>query len=398
MTQKTPFTPNVSNIASAIQPFHVMKILAEAKALEAAGKEIIHMEIGEPDFASLQCVHQAANQAVEKGLTHYTPTMGLPALRHKLAHFYQNFYQAQVNPQNIMITPGSSTALQLVLTALLNPGDQVILADPAYPCNRQFVNLLYAELLAIPVSHETQYQLNLALLKQHWQDGIKVVMVASPSNPTGTIIEQPELLAMAEFLAEKNVYLIVDEIYQGLVYDRPAESILANTNLPHNVIVINSFSKFFGMTGWRLGWTVAPEHLIPVLDRLGQNLFLAAPTPSQYGALRVLDNDALGELEQRRQTFENRRNTLYKAMEDAGFTLKTLPQGAFYLYWDISEFTDNAQQFCSDLLQQTGVAITPGRDFGEFNAETHVRLAYTTDEDNLKLAVKKITAFIKAKG
>ena len=395
MTQKTPFTPNISKVASAIQPFHVMKILAEAKALEAAGQEIIHMEIGEPDFPSLHCIHQAANQAVEKGLTHYTPTMGLPALRNKLALFYQRFYQAEVNPNHIMITPGSSTALQLVLTAILNPGDKVILADPAYPCNRQFVNLLYAELLAIPVSHETQYQLNLELLKQNWQDDIKVVMVASPSNPTGTVIEQTELVAIAEFLAEKNVYLIVDEIYQGLVYDRPAESILANQNLPDNVIVINSFSKFFGMTGWRLGWAVAPDHLTPILDRLGQNLFLAAPTPSQYAALRVLDNDALSELEQRRKTFENRRNTLYKAMLDAGFSLKSLPQGAFYLYWDVSDFTDNAQQFCSDLLQQTGVAITPGKDFGQFNADTHVRLAYTTDEENLKLAVKKITAFLK---
>ena len=397
MTQKTPFTPNISKVASAIQPFHVMKILTEAKALESTGKEIIHMEIGEPDFSSLHCVHQAANQAVEKGLTHYTPTMGLPALRQKLAQFYQKFYQAEVNPLNIMITPGSSTALQLVLTAILNPGDKVILADPAYPCNRQFVNLLYAELLAIPVSHETQYQINLELLKQNWQDGIKVVMVASPSNPTGTIIEQTELVAMAEFLAQKNVYLIVDEIYQGLVYDRPAESILANQNLPDNVIVINSFSKFFGMTGWRLGWAVAPQHLIPILDRLGQNLFLAAPTPSQYGALRVLDNDALSELEQRRQIFENRRNTLYQAMIDAGFTLKTRPQGAFYLYWDVSDFTDNAQQFCSALLQKTGVAITPGKDFGLFNADTHVRLAYTTDEENLKLAVEKITAFINTK-
>jgi len=395
MTQKTLFTPNISKVASAIQPFHVMKILAEAKALEAAGQEIIHMEIGEPDFSSLQCIHQAANQAVEKGLTHYTPTMGLPALRKKLAHFYQSFYQAEVSPNQVMITPGSSTALQLVLTAILNPGDKVILADPAYPCNRQFVNLLYAELLTIPVSHETQYQLNLEQLKKNWQDGIKVVMVASPSNPTGTVIEQTELVAMAEFLAEKNVYLIVDEIYQGLVYDRPAESILANQNLPDNVLVINSFSKFFGMTGWRLGWTVAPKHLIPILDRLGQNLFLAAPTPSQYAALRVLDDDALCELEQRRQIFENRRNTLYQAMLNEGFTLKTIPQGAFYLYWDVSDFTDNSQQFCSALLQNTGVAITPGKDFGQFNADTHVRLAYTTDEENLQLAVKKITAFIK---
>ena len=394
MTQKTPFTPHISKVASAIQPFHVMKILAEAKALETQGQEIIHMEIGEPDFSSLPCIHQAANQAVEKGLTHYTPTMGLPALRKKLAQFYQSFYQAEVSPNHIMITPGSSTALQLVLTAILNPGDKVILADPAYPCNRQFVNLLYAELLAIPVSQETQYQLNLELLKQNWQDGIKAVMVASPSNPTGTVIEQTELVAMAEFLAEKNVYLIVDEIYQGLVYDRPAESILANQKLPDNVIVINSFSKFFGMTGWRLGWTVAPKHLIPILDRLGQNLFLAAPTPSQYGALRILEKDALDALEQRRQIFATRRKVLMHAMNDAGFKITTVPQGAFYLYWDISDFSHDSQQFCSQLLNETGVAITPGLDFGNFNANTHVRLAYTCDAEKLKKAVKLIEIFV----
>jgi len=391
---KTEFRPQVSSVAAAIQPFHVMKILGEAKALEAQGREIIHMEIGEPDFPSLHCVHEAAHQAVEKGLTHYTPTLGLPQLRQKLADFYQDFYHAKVTANNIMITPGSSTALQLVLTAILNPGDKVVLADPAYPCNRQFVDLLHGELLSINVSHETLYQLNSELLKKNWQPGIKAVMVASPANPTGTIIEQSELMAMANFLAEKDAYFIVDEIYQGLVYDRTAESILANNDLPDNVIVINSFSKFFGMTGWRLGWTVAPDHLMPILDRLGQNLFLAAPTPSQYAALRVLDTDALEALEQRRQVFAERRKVLIEAMSEADFKLTTVPQGAFYLYWDISDYSQDSQRFCSQLLNETGVAITPGLDFGNHNANTHVRLAYTTEVSKLKLAVNKINQFI----
>ncbi|MDA3807933.1 MAG: aminotransferase class I/II-fold pyridoxal phosphate-dependent enzyme [Thiomicrorhabdus sp.] len=392
---KSPFKASISQIAEQIQPFHVMKILGEAKALEAAGKKIIHMEIGEPDFPSLPCVHEAATQAAALGLTHYTPTLGLPALRDKLSHFYQSFYHADVVADNIMITPGSSSALHLVLTAILNPGDKVLLSDPAYPCNRQFVKLLQGQLIGVPVGRDTQYQLNNELLKTHWQLGIKAVMVASPANPTGTIIEQAELLSMANFLAEKNSYLIVDEIYQGLVYERPAESILAHKNLPDNVIVINSFSKFFSMTGWRLGWCIAPDALMPVLERLGQNLFLAAPTPSQHGALRVLEADALADLEQRRQTFESRRNTLYHSMLEAGFRLNTLPQGAFYLYWDVSEFTDNAEIFCSDLLQATGVAITPGRDFGDYQANQHVRLAYTTTQTELTLAVQKIAEFVK---
>jgi aspartate/methionine/tyrosine aminotransferase len=392
---KVPFKTSIAQLAEQIQPFHVMKILGEAKVLEAAGKKIIHMEIGEPDFPSLPCVHEAAMQAAAEGLTHYTPTLGLCALRHKLAEFYGHFYGADVVADNIMITPGSSTALQLVLTAIINPGDKVLLTDPAYPCNRQFVHLLQGKLVAVPVSHETQYQLTLALLKSHWQPGIKAVMVASPANPTGTIIEQTELCVMADFLAAQGAYLIVDEIYQGLVYGRPPETILANANLPDNVIVINSFSKFFGMTGWRVGWCIAPDPLMPVLNRLGQNLFLAAPTPSQYGALRILEEDALALLEQRRQIFEGRRNTLYHAMQQAGFNLKTLPQGAFYLYWDVAEFTHDAQAFCSELLQQTGVAITPGLDFGDYQSAQHVRLAYTTDEAELLEAVQKIAAFVK---
>lgn len=370
-----------------------MKILGEAKALEAQGKEIIHLEIGEPDFASLDCVHQAAHDAVSKGLTHYTPTMGLPELREKLAEFYGKFYQAQVCADNIMITPGSSSALQVVLTAILNPGDMVMLADPTYPCNRQFVNLLQCDLVSVPVSHETSYQLNLELIKTNWQARLKAVMIASPANPTGTIIEQSELIKIAQFLAEKKAYLIVDEIYQGLVYERKPESILSQTGLADNVIVINSFSKFFGMTGWRLGWTVAPNHLIPILDRLGQNLFLAAPTPSQYGALRVLESDALKQLEQRRVIFEERRNALIDAMTEHGFKIKVIPQGAFYLYWDISEFTDDSQQFCSELLEQTGVAITPGLDFGDYKAKNHVRIAYTCNIATLRMAVQKIADF-----
>ena len=395
---KTDFTDNIATVASAIEPFHVMKILAEAKQLEAQGKDVIHMEIGEPDFPSPECVHDAAIAAAQKGLTHYTPTLGLPELRQKLAAFYHKFYNAQVDSNQIIVTPGSSSALQLVLTSILNPQDKVLTADPTYPCNRQFVKLLHADILAVPVSHETQYQLNLELIKHHWRDDIKAVMVASPANPTGTIIEQDELLKMAEFLSQNNAYLIVDEIYQGLIYDRPAESILAQTQIASfsNVIVINSFSKFFGMTGWRLGWTVVPEHLIPILDRLGQNLFLSAPTPSQYGALAVLEEDALAILEERRQIFEQRRNTLINSMKNAGFSIKTLPQGAFYLYWDVSDLTPDSQAFCSALLQETGVAITPGMDFGDVGAKQHVRIAYTCDEATILKAVDKIVRFCKA--
>ncbi|BBP42559.1 aminotransferase class I/II-fold pyridoxal phosphate-dependent enzyme [Thiosulfativibrio zosterae] len=384
----------VSKTAAAVQPFHVMKILGEAKALEAAGQDIIHLEIGEPDFPSLPCVHEAVNQAMQAGLTHYTPTLGLPALRQKLAEFYGQFYHAQVPMERIMLTPGSSSGLQLLLTAILNPGDKVMLTDPSYPCNRQFVNLLHGQVISVPVDASSQYQLNSDLLQAHWQEGIKVVMVASPANPTGTVIEQTELVKMAQFLAKQNAYLLVDEIYQGLVYQRPAESILAHPNLPDNVLVINSFSKFFGMTGWRLGWLVAPLALMPILDRLGQNLFLAAPTLSQYGALRVLEPDALAQLEERRQAFEMRRNALLNAMQQAGWQVSVQPQGAFYVYWDVSNLTDNAEQLALDILHHAKVAVTPGKDFGEFKAKHHIRLAYTTSPERLTEAVKRITDYL----
>lgn len=386
----------LSKTAQAVQPFHVMKILGEAKALQAQGRDIIHLEIGEPDFPSLDCVHDAVSEAMQAGLTHYTPTLGLPELRKKLSAFYHHFYHAQVPQQNIMLTPGSSSALQLLLTAVLNPGDMVLMTDPTYPCNRQFVHLLHAQVLSVPVGHETGYQLTAELLKQHWQDGIKLVMVASPANPTGTVIEQSELVKMAQFLADKNAYLLVDEIYQGLVYERPAESILAQANLGHNVLVINSFSKFFGMTGWRLGWLVAPLHLMPTLDRLGQNLFLAAPTLSQYGALRVLEADALAQLEQRRQAFHTRRDALINAMQRAGWQIKTIPQGAFYIYWDVSQLTEDAEKLAFDILRNTGVALTPGKDFGEHNAKQHIRLAYTTTPKRLEEAVERIQNYLES--
>ncbi|MBN2646622.1 MAG: aminotransferase class I/II-fold pyridoxal phosphate-dependent enzyme [Thiotrichales bacterium] len=382
----------LSQTAAELAPFRVMKILGEAKALQAQGRDIIHMEIGEPDFPSPDCVAEAAYQATKQGLTHYTPSLGLPALRQKLAEFYGYFYHAEVNPKQIVITPGSSSALQLVLTALLNPGDKVLMPDPTYPCNRQFVHLLHAQSVAVPVDEHSHYQLTLSLLEKHWQPQVRLVMVASPANPTGTLIEAQELQAMAHFLAARGAYLLVDEIYQGLVYQRPAESLLADKTLPKNVIVINSFSKFFGMTGWRLGWCVVPSALVEVLDRLAQNLYLSAPTPSQYGALAVLEPNALVELEERRQQFQARRDRLYQAMQQAGFAPKILPQGAFYLYWDISRWSQDSETFCRQLLLQQGVALTPGTDFGLQQGHTHVRLAYTNDR--IEEAVERIAAFL----
>lgn len=376
-----------------IQPFHVMALLARAKELEAQGKSIVHMEIGEPDFVTPQPVIDAGKNAIDQGLTHYTPATGLLVLRKAIADYYLTTYQQSVAAEQIIVTPGASGALLLALGVLINPGDEVLMADPGYPCNRNFVRFLEGKVNSIPVDSTTDYQLNRKLIEQHWNEKTTVVMLATPSNPTGTLIAKEELVAIAEYVASKNACLIVDEIYHGLVYDDQLPTALA---LPGNVFVINSFSKYFNMTGWRLGWLAAPLAYVSDLDKLAQNLFLAAPTVSQYAALAAFETETIAILEQRRDEFRQRRDYLLPALRELGFKIKTQPQGAFYLYADCSALTDDSFQFVHDLLEQAGVAVTPGIDFGENRASQHVRFAYTTSLDKLKVGVERIKAFLKA--
>ena len=265
-----------------IRPFYVMALLARAKQLEAEGRSIIHMEVGEPDFDSPAPVVKAGQKALAEGLTHYTPAMGIPELREAIAGHYRRRYDVSVDPARVIVTPGSSGALQLAMGVMINPGDQVMMADPSYPCNRNFVSLVGGEVCLIPVGHESNYQLTAAAVEQHWNDDMRAVMVASPSNPTGTLVEKEELRRIHQAVRANGGTLIVDEIYQGLIYDEAGYTAL---ELADDLIVINSFSKYFGMTGWRLGWMVAPEPLVDGIDKLAQNIFLSPPTPAQYAAL-----------------------------------------------------------------------------------------------------------------
>ena len=376
-----------------IQPFHVMALLARAKELEAQGKSIVHMEIGEPDFVTPQPVIDAGKNAFDQGLTHYTSATGLPVLREAIAGYYNDVYQQSVTAEQIVVTPGASGALLLALGVLINPGDEVLMADPGYPCNRNFVRFLEGKVNSIAVDSTTDYQLTRELIEQHWSDKTTVVMLATPSNPTGTIISKEELVSIAEFVESKNACLIVDEIYHGLVY---GEKLPTAVSLPGHVFVINSFSKYFTMTGWRLGWLVAPEAYISSLDKLAQNLFLAAPTISQHAALAAFHSETITILDQRRDEFQQRRDYLLPALRELGFNIKTEPQGAFYLYADCSSLTDDSYKFVYDLLEQAGVAITPGIDFGDNRANQHVRFAYTTSLDKLKVGVERIKGFLKS--
>ena len=374
-----------------IEPFHVMELLARARELEALGRSIIHMEIGEPDFTTPQPVIEAAQRALQEGRTHYTPALGLPELRDAISDFYKSRYGVDVPARRIIITPGASGALLLALGVVLDRDSEVLMADPGYPCNRHFVRFIEGRACGIEVAADTAYQLTAELLARHWTDTTRAAMVATPSNPTGTLITADELSAMANLVREKGGALLVDEIYHGLIYDQPTPTALA---LSDELFVINSFSKYFCMTGWRLGWLVVPEAYIRQVDKLAQNLFIAAPTLAQHAALAAFDEESLAILEERRQAFQQRRDFLLPALRELGFEIPINPQGAFYLYADCSRLSDDSFRFAGELLEQAGVAVTPGIDFGNYLPEKHLRFAYTTSLENLAEGVERIRRFL----
>jgi len=375
-----------------IEPFHVMALLARARELEAQGRSIIHMEIGEPDFPTPEPVLRAGIRALEKGELHYTPTPGLPQLRQAIAGFYRSRYGVEISPSRVIVTTGSSAALLLACAVLLDPGDEVLLADPGYPANRHFVRVVEGAPRAVPVDAASSYQLAPAHLERHWAPRTVAALVASPSNPTGTLVSTERLSAMAEFVRGRGGTLIVDEIYHGLVYEGEYTTALSLTD---DVFVINSFSKYFNMTGWRLGWMVAPESVVPEIDKLAQNLYLAAPTPAQYAALAAFEPETAAILMARAQELKARRDYLVPALRALGFDIPVTPQGAFYIYAGCARLTRDSFAFARDLLEQAGVAITPGIDFGANAPERHVRFAYTSPIERLKVGVARIGEFLR---
>ncbi len=382
---------HIADRMGAIQPFHVMALLARARELESAGRSIVHMEIGEPDFITPQPVIDAGLAALAAGITHYTPATGLPQLRERIAGFYQSRYGVSVAAERIVITPGASAALQLIMAMLVNPGERVLMADPGYPCNRNFVYLLNGEPVGIPVDAGSAYQPTARQVEQYWDDATVALLVASPSNPTGTVLDTETLRGYHAVTSRHAGALVVDEIYHGLTYERQAETALS---IADDVTVVNSFSKYFGMTGWRLGWLVVRDEFVAGIDKLAQNLFLAAPTVAQHAALAAFGDENIAILEARRAAFRERRDLLLPALRDLGFDIPVTPDGAFYLYAGCSRFTDDSYRFSMDLLEQAGVAITPGLDFGHNQPETHVRFAYTTSLENLEEGINRLAAFV----
>ncbi len=374
-----------------IAPFHVMEVQTAARALEAAGRTVVHMEIGEPDFPTPAPVLAAAARALEHGGIYYTSALGIPELRAAIARHYADHYGVEVAPERIIVTAGSSAALLLVLALLVNRDDAILMADPNYPCNRHFVRTLEGEPRGIAVGPESNYQLTADLIVRHWARDVRGALIASPSNPTGTTIAADEMARIAGTVAERGGRLIVDEIYLGLSYAGAPRSALS---LSEDLFVISSFSKYFNMTGWRLGWIVAPERHVRDLEKLAQNLYISPPTLSQRAALACFEPATLGIVEERRRAFMARRDFLVPALRGLGFGIPVLPTGGFFVYADCSRWSQDSEVFCRDVLQHTGVAFTPGIDFGTHRAAAHVRFAYTVDMAKLEDGVARLKAYL----
>lgn len=377
---------------AAIAPFHVMSLVQQAAELEQQGVDVIHLGIGEPDFATPTEIVAAGQQALADGKTRYTPALGLTELRQAISNYYAETLAVVVPWQRIVLTPGGSGALQLALAATVGPGDGVLVTDPGYPCNRHFVELVSATPQVLQREATQAWAVTAESVAAAWQQNTKGVLLASPDNPTGAMLPRTEITAIANFAAQKNGFLLMDEIYQGLSVSKPWSAATLNDN----VIVINSFSKFFGMTGWRLGWMVVPESMLADVERMAQNFFLAPPTLSQYAALAAFKPTVQIELERRRGELLARRELLLQELPTLGWRVTGEPEGAFYLYVDVSGYTSDSFAFCAELLAATGVALTPGLDFGSVHGPgSYLRIAYTVTSDRLLEAITRIGKFLE---
>jgi aspartate/methionine/tyrosine aminotransferase len=382
-----------------IEPFEVMEIQTLARSLEAEGRDVIHLEIGEPDFRTPRPVVEAARRALDSKPMFYTPALGLGELREAIARFYRDRYRVEVPAGRIVVTAGSSAALLLAFGVLLDEGDEVLLTDPSYPCNRHFVRTLGGVPRLIPVGPESRYQMNAGIARRNWTARTRMAMVATPSNPTGTMVTPEETAGLAALAREKGATLLVDEIYHGLVYEPPARRRRARTALEagEDVFVINSFSKYFQMTGWRLGWLVAPPRYVREVEKLAQNLFISPSALAQHAALACFEPGTIAIVEERRAELDARRRFLIPALESLGFKVPVVPQGAFYIYADCSGLTADSFAFAREVLTQAGVAVTPGKDFGHHQPERHIRIAYTQTVARLEEAVARIRKLLDRK-
>jgi len=387
----------VAQRVHAIEPFRVMEMVKAAAELKRAGHDVISMSVGEPDFTAPDIVASAAMEAIRGGVTQYTESLGLFELRAAISGHYAAAQGLDIDPRRIVITAGASAGLLLACAALVSEGDEVLMPDPSYPCNRHFVASFGGKPVLVPSSFEDRYQLGAHHVAGRWTERTRGVLVASPSNPTGTSMTPQQLREMLAAVRARGGFAIVDEIYQGLSYDHQPVSALA---MDPDVITVNSFSKYFNMTGWRLGWLVVPDSLVPVFEKLAQNLFICAPTVAQHAALACFHPEALAIFEQRRREFQRRRDYLVPALRALGFGVPVMPDGAFYVYADIdgvahARRTDSAA-FSMAVLHDAHVAIVPGDDFGVAAPQRHVRFSYATRYERIEEAVARLQRLLGA--
>lgn len=382
--------PKLADRLQAIPPFHVMEIVRIAEALEASGVDVIHLEVGEPDFPTSPSVIERACAALHAGKTRYTDARGIQPLRDALSRWYQG-QGLNVPASRIQITVGASGGLLLSAAATTNPGDAVLMADPAYPCNPRFVEAVGGVVHWIPTNASTQFQPRAAQLEDMATERDRSLMLAHPANPTGQAVPAIELERMIQWCRNTRRHLIVDEIYQNLAFTQDLQSSLAFSD---EHFVIGSFSKYFNMTGWRLGWMVIPDYALEATQRLAQHLFICAPSFAQEAALACFEPDAMRAAEAHRIELQARRDLLIPRLEAMGFQIAADPDGAFYVFVDASNVTQNGQQFCTDLIRQTGVAITPGVDFSGTLPPTWIRIAYTQPIARLEEAMQRMADFI----
>ncbi|REG82457.1 aminotransferase class I/II-fold pyridoxal phosphate-dependent enzyme [Marinomonas pollencensis] len=376
-----------------ISPFQVMAVMERAKQLQADGNDVIHLEVGEPDFVAPQAINEAGIQSIEAAKTGYTPATGLPELKHAISQHYRTRYQVEVAPERIIVTPGASGALLLMASLMVNEGEEVLMPDPCYPCNRHFLIQAGGQAKMIETSAEQAFEVKLDTLPSHWSENTTGLWLASPSNPTGAVLSKDYVAQAWQQIQALGGHLLVDEIYQGLVFEGEDFTALS---LDDDIFVINSFSKYFAMTGWRLGWIVVPEWAIEGATKLAQNLFISASSVAQYAAIAAFEPTVLEECEKRRQTLNRRRLTLLEGLERVGLPVVAPAQGAFYAYVDVSSVTEDAMSWCLRLLEEEKVALTPGADFGMKDAHKYVRFAYTCDEQRLNEALTRIERFIQS--
>ena len=374
-----------------IEPFRVVEVMEAAWELEAAGRRLVWLVAGEPDFGTPEAVVAAAARAAAGGHVHYTASLGIPPLRQAISGYYADRFGVDVPAERIAVTTGASSALLMALAATVDPDREILLTDPGYPCNRTFVRLSEGVPIGVPVGADTDFQLTAGLVGSAWTAATAGVLLATPSNPTGTIVAPDELAAIADVVAGRDGVLYVDEIYGELVYDRPGHTVLSHTD---DAFVINSFSKTFGMTGWRLGWLVMPPWAVEAVRTLAQNMYISPPAPAQHGGLAAFTPAVWDIVEERRLAFRARRDLLVAGLREIGFTVASMPEGAFYVYAGIRAFDDDSSAFARRLLHEAGVAVTPGRDFGTHRAADHVRFSYTTSLEQIEEGLDRLASHL----